>query len=344
MIANLLFEQLIAKKDLNVNQMQEVIQACMSGQLNDVHIATFLALMRMKGETSEELTTAAQVMKQFAHFIDLGSDLIDIVGTGGDGKNTFNVSTASSFVVAACGIPVAKHGNRSISSRSGSADLLEQAGFVLTLTDEQMQDCIKQCHLAFLFAPHYHPAMRNVRTARQQLGIRTLFNLLGPLINPARVTKQVVGVYSTTWIQPLANVLAQLGSQRSLVLSSEDGLDEISIAAPTQVLEYHQGEFTPWTIHPEHFGLKHDSLNEIIVESSQHSLNLIQDVLAGELGAPRDMVVLNAAAAIYCANEQLTFSAAIEQAQAAIDNGKAQACFEQLRLLTQTLTKESNHE
>jgi anthranilate phosphoribosyltransferase len=341
---NLLFEHLIAGKELDSTQMREVIHACMSGQYSDTQIATFLALMRMKGETNNELTAAAQVMQQLAHSIELGSDLIDIVGTGGDGKNTFNVSTACSFVVAAAGIPVAKHGNRSVSSRSGSADLLEQAGFALNLSDQNMKTCMHECNLAFLFAPSYHPAMQHARTARQQLGIRTLFNLLGPLINPAQVKKQVVGVFSTTWQKPLANVLANLGSERALVVSSQDGMDEISIAAPTQVIEYKNSVFNEWLINPKEYQLHHDSLDAIIVDSPSQSLEIIQAVFSGESGAARDMVVLNSAAAIYCAKENYSFVEAIEQAKAAIDSGKAVQCFNKLRQLTQTLNKESDHE
>ncbi len=337
---SLLFEQLIAKNNLTSDQMQEIIHACMTGAFNDIQIASFLALMRMKGETVSELTAAAKVMQQLAHTLDLGPNLIDIVGTGGDGKNTFNVSTASCFVVAASGIQVAKHGNRSVSSRSGSADLLEQAGFILNLTDLQIQACINECNLAFLFAPHYHPAMQHARAARQQLGIRTLFNLLGPLINPARVKKQVVGVFSNYWTKPLAEVLANLGSERSLVISSQDGLDEISIVAPTEVIEYKQGTFKQWIIVPEEYGMKHQSLETIIVDSPEQSLQLIKKVLAGNKGAARDMVLLNSAAAIYCAKDDISFASAIEVAQTAIDSGKAAQCFDQLRQLTQNLNKE----
>lgn len=344
MTTKLPIEQLLDRNELSAQQMKESIQACMTGQLSDVQIATFLALMRMKGETVEELRAAAVVMKELAHQVDLGPDLVDIVGTGGDGKNTFNVSTAASFVVAACGVPVAKHGNRSVSSRSGSADLLEQAGFVLTLTDAQLKTCINQCKLAFLFAPHFHPAMQHVRSARQQLGIRTLFNLLGPLINPAQVKKQVVGVYSSTWLKPLASVLAHLGSTRALVVSSRDGLDEISIAAPTDVQEWHQGEFKTWAIHPQDYGIDHRGLEDIIVQSPEHSLQLIQSVLAAEKGAAYDMVVINAAAALYCAREGMMFEEAIEEAKFAIDSGKAQMCFKTLQQLTQTFTKESAHD
>lgn len=339
-----LFEFLIAKNDLNHLQMQEVIHQCMSGEFNDLQLATFLALMRMKGESVEELTAAAHVMQQFAHKLDLGDDLIDIVGTGGDGRNTFNVSTACSFVIAATGIRVAKHGNRSVSSRSGSADLLEAAGFTLSLSDEQAKQCITQCSLVFLFAPHYHPAMQHARVARQQLGIRTLFNLLGPLINPARVKKQVVGVFASAWQKPLAQVLANLGSERALVISSDDGLDEISIAAPTHVVEYQRGELCEWTIDPHEYGMVHHSLEGITVDSPADSLAIINSVFAGTPGPARDMVLLNSAAAIYCATEQLSFSAAIEKATQAIDSGEALRCFNQLHQLTQHFKKEANHD
>lgn len=341
---NLLFEHLIAKKNLSTEQMHSVIRACMSDQYNDVQIATFLALMRMKGETTEELSAAADVMKQLAHPIDLGSNLIDIVGTGGDGRNTFNVSTASSFVVAAAGFPVAKHGNRSVSSRSGSADLLEKAGLALNLSDEQIKSCIQQCGLAFLFAPYYHPAMQHARSARQQLGIRTLFNLLGPLVNPAQVKKQVVGVFSTVWQKPLASVLAHLGSERALVVCSHDGLDEISIAAPTDVIEYREGVFTHWVINPKEYGIQYSSLEGVSVSSPDESLALIKGVFSGKLGAPRDMVLLNSAAAIYCAQEHISFANALDRAKEVIDSGKANQCFDQLIQFTQTLNKEFHHE
>lgn len=335
MKTNLLFEQLIAKQDLSAAQMQEVIQACMSGQLNDLQIATFLALMRAKGETVEELTAAAQIMRQLAHCIDLGSDLVDIVGTGGDNKNTFNVSTACSFVVAASGVPVAKHGNRSVSSRSGSADLLESAGFVLALSDKDIQQCMKTCNLAFLFAPHYHPAMHHARAARQQLGIRTLFNLLGPLINPAQVKKQVVGVYSGLWQKALAEVLVNLGSEHLLVVCSADGMDEISIAAPTKIIEYQQGQFSEWLLMPEEYGIHHDSIDSIVVDSPEQSRTLIEQALSGTLGPARDIIALNSAAALYCAHENWSFAHALEQAQQSIDSGQAYACFNKLKHLTQ---------
>lgn len=341
---SLLFEHLIAKNNLSSEQMRKVIQSCILGQYNDTQIATFLALMRMKGETIEELIAAAEVMHQAAHHIELGNNLIDIVGTGGDGKNTFNVSTACSFVVAASGISVAKHGNRSVSSRSGSADLLEHAGFILDLTEKQVKTCMQQCGLAFLFGPNFHPAMQHARAARQHLGIRTLFNLLGPLINPAGVKKQVVGVFSPIWQKPVASILSHFGSKRFLVVSSLDGLDEISIASPTKVLEYRNERLHQWLLNPKDYGMNHHSLDEIIVGSPSESLKLIKTVFSGKPGAARDIILLNSAAAIYCAHSDLSFEAALDQAKMAIDNGKANQYFIQLQQLTQNLNKESAHE
>jgi len=335
-----LFEQLIANQSLSETQMQHMIQSCMSGHLNDVQIATFLALMRMKGESVHELTTAAKAMHSFAKHIDLGEKLIDIVGTGGDGKNTFNISTAASFVAAASNIKVAKHGNRSVSSQSGSTDLLEMAGFQLNLKDEALQRCIEECSLAFLFAPYFHPAMQYARNARQQLKIRTLFNLLGPLLNPAQVKRQVVGVYSQQWMQPLADVLVNLGSERLLMVNSMDHLDEISIADDTRILEYQNGEVQEWLLSPQKYGMIHQHLDDIVVNSPSESLNLILSVFNGEHNAARDIVLLNAAAAIYCAEDQFSFHDALEQAKAAIDSGKALAHFKQLQLLTVQLADE----
>lgn len=339
MQASLLFEQLIAKHHLSPTQMQSVIQSCMSGELTDVQIATFLALMRSKGETVEELTAAASAMRSFAHYLELGDHLIDIVGTGGDQKNTFNVSTACGFVVAASGVKVAKHGNRSVSSQSGSADLLERAGFKLHLDDEAVKTCIAQCNIAFLYGPQYHPAMQNVRTARQQLGIRTIFNLLGPLLNPAQVKRQILGVYARKWMQPLADVLVNLGSERILVIHSQDGMDEISIAAETDVLEYHNEHFYQWSLNPADYDIRHQNLDGITVRSSSESLDMIWSVLSGKKNAARDMVLLNSAAAIYCAHDHLSFKDALEKAALAIDSGKAAEHFKKLQQLTVKLAK-----
>lgn len=329
-----LFEQLIAGHPLAVQQMQDFMQACMTGALQDGQITAFLALMRAKGETVEELTAAAQVMMAHAYRLDLGQDLLDIVGTGGDGRNTFNISTASSFVAAAAGARIAKHGNRAVSSRSGSADLLTEAGFALQLNDQQLKNCMEQQGLCFLFAPHFHQAMQHVRQARQQLGIRSLFNLLGPLVNPASVKQQVVGVFATGLLQPIAQVLANLGVERALVVHSQDGLDEISISAITDVVEYHQGQFKQWTIDPKEYHCYHTNLDEITVQSASDSLKLIHEVLNGQLGAARDIVLLNSGAALYCCAKANSLAEGIQLAALAIDQGQALACFNQLRDLT----------
>lgn len=332
---NHLLEQLIQGNDLNSLQMQNIIEECMNGKLNEIQLGAFLALMRMKGETVEELTAAALVMKKLAHTINLGDNLIDIVGTGGDGRNTFNVSTISSFVAAACGLHVAKHGNRSVSSKSGSADLLLEAGFELNLSDDALKSCMHSCGMAFLFAPHFHQALRHAREARSQLGIRTLFNLLGPLLNPAGVKRLVVGVYSAQWLKPVVGVLANLGSTRALVVNSRDGLDEISIAAITDVVELDQGSLKTWEINPKNYDCFHESLDPIVVSTPAQSLALAESVLSGEKGPARDMILLNTAAALYCSTLSLSYGDAIQRAAAAIDSGDAYARFQQLRQLTQ---------
>jgi anthranilate phosphoribosyltransferase len=335
---NAIFEKIIAGHSLTERTMRDVIEQSITGTLSDIHIAVFLGLMRMKGETVHELSTAAQVLKQHAHTIDLGQHLIDIVGTGGDGKNTFNVSTVSSFVAAAAGCSVAKHGNQAVSGKSGSADLLTEAGFVLALTDDALGQCMRQCNMTFLFAPHFHQALFNVKHARQQLGIRTLFNLLGPLINPASVTRQIVGVSSLKWLKPIAEVLQMLGSEHALVLNARDGLDEISISSVTDVIEYQQGTLKSWSLDPKDYDCAHSSLDSIIVNNPAESLALASSVFRGEKGPARDIILLNSAAAIYCAGMAQSFSQGILKAIDAIDSGAAQDKFLKLCLLTQTFT------
>lgn len=330
-----LFEQLITGQSLSHEQMQRVIAACMQGELSDAQIATFLALMRMKGETVAELTAAAQMMQQYTRHIALGDNLIDLVGTGGDGKNTFNISTVSSFVVAAAGVAVAKHGNYSVSSRSGSADFLLRAGFELNLTDDVLQHAMQHCGIAFLFAPHFHQTMQHVRNARKELGIRTLFNLLGPLLNPAQVRKQVVGVFSSEWLHPIAQVLANLGSQHALVVHSQDGLDEISVSASTDVVEYHQGQFKTWTINPKDYDCFHEHLDAAIIDTPEQSLAIAEAVLSGQPGTARDLVILNSAAALYCAEHSDCFASAVERATHLLDSGEPAQRFAMLRKYTQ---------
>ena len=337
MISNL-FPQLTAGEALSYHQMQEVMSSCMDGLLADETIASFLKQMHHKGETIEELTAAAMILQERAHHIELGDDLIDIVGTGGDGKNLFNVSTVTSFVAAAAGLRVAKHGSHASSGRSGSADLLLAAGFKLDLSDDDLRHCMQECGIVFLFGPHFHPAMQRVKIARKQLGIRTLFNLIGPLINPARVKKQVVGVYPKQFQKPLAQVLVNLGSEHAMVVHSHDGLDEISIASPTDVIMCRQGEYKEWQIDPRDFGCSHPNLHAIQVETPAQSLAIAQDIFAGGRGPARDIVLLNCAAALCCADHELRFSDALEKAAHAIDSGLAGSRFIQLRDLTQRIS------
>lgn len=325
-----LFNQLLTGHDLSPKAMQDTMRACMSGELSDSEIAVFLSLLSAKGETVEELSAAAETILQFAKPIDLGDNLLDMVGTGGDGRNTFNVSTAASFVIAGAGIKVAKHGNRSISSRCGSADLMELAGAKLVSTEAEHQKNLATANITFLYAPEFHPALLHVRNARNTLGFRTLFNLLGPLLNPARAKKQVTGVYAAHWLHPVANVLANMQTESALVVCSQDGLDEISIVKPTEIVEYQAGTYKNWTLNPRDYGLSHANLDLVTIASPAESLQLILAVLDGAPGAARDMVLLNAAAAIYCAKPDISYETALQEAAHSIDSGAAKYCFNQL--------------
>ncbi|WP_419420878.1 anthranilate phosphoribosyltransferase [Legionella sp. D16C41] len=337
-----IFEYLISGKDLTFSEMQQVISACINDQVSDAEIGAFLALMRAKGETIEELTAAAKTIQASMHTVDLGEDLIDLAGTGGDGKHTFNISTASSIVAAAAGAKVAKHGNHSVSSSSGSADLLLEAGFNIELTDEQLKHCLQQTNICFLFTPHFNQAARRVKEVRRQLGIKTFFNLLGPVLNPAKVKKQVIGVFSKTWQESLLHVLINLGSDRIIILHSEDGLDEISISAPTHLLEYREGKKVAWSINPRDFNCYHADLNDLIVHSAEQSLKLIEAVFDGAKGAAYDSIVLNTALALYCADIVNNFPAGLEIAKTTINSGAAKQQFLKFRNFTLNLTDYDN--
>ena len=273
----------------------------------------------MKGETVEEIAAAAEVMRELAHKVDVsGNHLVDIVGTGGDGSQTFNISTASCFVVAAAGGKVAKHGNRSISSKSGSADLLEAAGVNLDLTPEQVEQCIERVGVGFMFAPKHHSAMKHAIGPRKEMGVRTIFNILGPLTNPADAPNLVMGVFSGELVEPLANVFKALGSNHVMVVHSDDGLDEISIAAKTRVAELRNGEVTTWEIDPADFGCQVDNLDEIRVNNADESLELVCSVLTNKPGPARDIVSLNAGAAIYVCGLTDSLKDGVERAREVI--------------------------
>ena len=312
------------RRDLSRAEMTDVMRLIMTGQATPAQIGGFLIGMRMKGETVDELTAAAQVMRELAAKVEIHADhLVDIVGTGGDGSSTFNISTASTFVVAAAGGCVAKHGNRAVSSKSGSADLLEAAGVKLDLQPDQVRKCINEVGLGFMFAPMHHSAMKHAVGPRKEMGVRTLFNLLGPLTNPAGAPHQVLGVFSRKWVEPVAAVLKQLGSKHALVVHSQDGMDEISIAAPTEVAELKDGCVRCYTITPEDFGLARGSLSELKVADARESLAIIEGVLAGKRGSARDIVALNAGAAIYAADLADSLATGISKAAEVIDSGAA---------------------
>lgn len=318
-------------RDLGVDDMQAVMRLIMTGQATPAQVGGFLVGLRMKGETVNEIAAAASVMRELATHVDVtGPHLVDTCGTGGDGTRTFNISTASALVTAAAGGKVAKHGNRSVSSSSGSADVLEAAGVRLDLGPEQVAACIDQVGVGFLFAPRHHSAMKHAIGPRKEMGIRTVFNLLGPLTNPAGAPNQVLGVFSRHWLKPLAQVLQQLGSEHVLVVHAEDGLDEISIGAPTSVAELMNGEITAYTIAPEEFGLQHADLSTLTVDNAEQSLAMIRDVFDNQPGSARDIVILNAGAAIYAAGIAVSLADGVAQADAALQAGKAKATLEAL--------------
>jgi anthranilate phosphoribosyltransferase len=318
-------------RDLGVEDMQAVMRLVMSGQATPAQVGGFLVGLRMKGETVDEIVAAARVMRELATHVDVtGPHLVDTCGTGGDGSRTFNISTASALVTAAAGGKVAKHGNRSVSSSSGSADVLEAAGVRLDLGPEQVAACIEQVGVGFLFAPRHHSAMKHAIGPRKEMGIRTVFNLLGPLTNPAGAPNQVLGVFSRHWVKPLAQVLQQLGSEHVLVVHAEDGLDEISIGTPTSVAELRNGEITAYTIAPEEFGLQHADLSTLTVDNAEQSLAMIRDVFDNQPGSARDIVILNAGAAIYVAGVATSLADGVAQAGAALQAGKAKATLDAL--------------
>ena len=312
------------RTDLTGEQMRAVMRLIMTGQATQAQIGGFLIGLRMKGETVEEIAAAAEVMRELATRVMVrGPHLVDTCGTGGDGAATFNISTASAFVVAAAGGKVAKHGNRSVSSKSGSADLLEAAGVSLDLTPEQVAQCVNEIGVGFMFAPKHHGAMKHAIGPRKEMGVRTIFNVLGPLTNPAGAPNQVLGVFSDAWLTSLAQVLAKLGSEHVLVVHAEDGLDEISIGAPTRVAELKNGKVSNFTIKPEDFGLVRGPITDIAVASVTESLRMVESALSNDPGPARDIVALNSGAAIYVAGLASTLGEGIEKAQSTLASGAA---------------------
>jgi anthranilate phosphoribosyltransferase len=330
---------LLDKQDLSADQMRAVMRLIMSGGATDAQIGGFLIALRCKGESIDEIAAAAEVMRELAGKVHVkGEYLIDTCGTGGDGANTFNISTTCAFVVAAAGGRVAKHGNRSVSSSCGSADVLEAAGVNLELTAEQVARCVNELGVGFLFAPKHHGAMKYAIGPRREMGVRTLFNLLGPLSNPAGAPNQLIGVFGKDWLEPLAQVLKKLGSRHVLVVNADDGLDEISIASATRVAELKDGQVTTYTVAPEQFGLQRADIAELAVDGTASSLAMVKSVLDNKPGPARDIVVLNAGAAIYAADLADSLAAGVEKAQQVIASGAARAKWDALIAYSKTLT------
>ena len=322
----------VSGQDLSRLQMRAVMQAIMQGQASAAQIGGLLVALRLKGERVDEIVAAAEVMRELSVKVPLADKtyLVDTCGTGGDGANTFNISTTAAFVVAATGGKVAKHGNRSVSSKSGSADVLEAAGVKLALSPADIARCIETVGVGFMFAPQHHSSMKHVAAPRRELGLRTLFNVLGPLTNPASALNQVIGVFSPDWLMVLAQALQQLGSDHIVLVHAADGMDEISIAAKTHVVELKDDQIRQYEIMPSDFGMREQSITALRATNVDESLAIMQAVLNNDKGAARDSVCLNAGAAVYVAGLADSIQAGVLLASAAIDSGLAKQKFEQL--------------
>ncbi|RKY58156.1 MAG: anthranilate phosphoribosyltransferase, partial [Candidatus Latescibacterota bacterium] len=318
---------------LSEAESRAVMEEIMEGRATDAQIAAFLVALRMKGETVGELVGAAKVMREKATKVPIGVDAVDTCGTGGDGAGTFNISTVAAFVVAGAGVPVAKHGNRSVSSRCGSADLLEALGVRLDLPPEGMARCVEEVGIGFLFAPLLHRAMKHAIGPRREIGIRTLFNLLGPITNPAGVRRQVLGVYSTDRVEQMAEVLKGLGAKRALVVHG-DGMDEATLCGPTLVGELKDGEVHIYQVVPEDFGFRRAEPRELSGGDASTNAEIAERVLKGERGPKRNVVVLNAGAAIWIGGKASSWKEGVQMAQEAIEGGMAWSKVEELREFT----------
>ena len=324
-------KSVMARQDLSVEDMTAVMLQIMTGECTASQIGGFLVGLRMKGETVDELSAAAGVMRELSTRVEVSCDhLVDTAGTGGDSSGSFNISTASAIVAAAAGAHVAKHGNRSMTSNSGSADVLEAAGVKLDIGPAQIAECIEQIGVGFMFAPAHHGAMKHAIGPRREMAVRTVFNVLGPLTNPAGAPNQIIGVFDGELVEPIARVLQQLGSRHVMVVHADDGMDEISISAPTRVAELKDGEVSSYSVTPGDFGMQATAVDALKVDSAEESLAMIHTVLADQAGPARDIVCLNAGAAIYVLGCASTLAAGVDAARAAISSGKAATVLEDL--------------
>lgn len=334
--------RVVEGRSLSRQEAYEAMLAIMAGEATPAQIAAFLVALRMKGETVEEIVGFVEAMRARAVPLPIRADgLVDTCGTGGDGADTFNISTAAAIVAASGGVPVAKHGNRAVSSRSGSADVLEALGVAIQLTPEGAARCLEETGLCFLFAPLYHPSMRYAAGPRWEIGLRTVFNLLGPLANPARATRQVVGVYDRRLVPVLAEVLRELGARHCLVVASHDGLDELSVAAPTDVCEVQNGRIVSYTVTPEDAGLARHGPEAMRGGDPAANAALIRRVFAGARGGPRDVVAFNAGAALYVGGRAASLAEGVRLAQSLIDEGAAAAKLEELVRVSEVLAHAS---
>lgn len=317
------------KEDLSYQEAEEVMNEIMEGKATQVQMSSYLTALSMKGETVEEITASAAAMRNHCVRLLHEMDVLEIVGTGGDGANSFNISTTSAIVISAAGVPVAKHGNRAASSRCGAADVLEALGVNIAVRPEVSTEILNQIGICFLFAQNYHIAMKYVAPVRKELGIRTIFNILGPLANPAGANMELMGVYDEALVEPLAQVLANLGVRRAMVVYGADGLDEISMSALTKVCEVQDGSFTSYTITPEEFGFTRCRKEDLTGGTPEENAVITREILSGAQGPKRDAVLLNAGAAIYLAGKAEGIREGIEMARDLIDSGKAMEQLEQ---------------
>ena len=333
-------QRTIEHREIFHDEMLRVVRMIMNGELSPVMMAALITGLRMKKETIGEITAAAQVMREFSTKVHVAdkTHLVDIVGTGGDGSHTFNISTCSMFVAAGAGARISKHGGRSVSSKSGSADVLESLGININLPPEAIARCIKEIGVGFMFAPNHHPAMKNVAPIRKELGVRTIFNILGPLTNPADAPNILMGVFHPDLVGIQIRALQRLGAEHALVVYGKDGMDEVSVGAATQVGELKNGEITEYEIHPEDFNLPMASNRALKVDTPDQSREMLLGVLNNQSGAAKDIVILNAGVALYAANVTDSIKAGVDKARAAIESGAAKAKLAQMIAATQTMT------
>ena len=335
-------QRLIEKSDLTHSEMTAIFGQLMRGELTPAQIAGFAVALRAKGETVDEVAAAAGVMRELVTPVTLpathADKLVDLCGTGGDGAHTFNISTAAMFVAAGAGVTVAKHGGRSVSSSSGSADVLEAAGVNINLKPEQVGQCIQTCGIGFMFAPNHHGAMKHAAPVRRELGVRTVFNILGPLTNPAGAKRQVMGVFRKGFTRLQAEVLQKLGSTHVMVVHGHGGMDEMTLSGPTHVAELKNGTVTEYEVTPESVGLQTQPHDSMKVQSAADSLTIIRQVLQNQPGAARDIVLLNAGAAIYVGGLAATLKEGVDKARASIESGAAARSFEGFSRVTSSAT------